>query len=559
MTSENTKAEEIFHAALEMESLEQRSQLLGQACAGDLELRKKIEEWLRAYDQAGNFLEPPTAPAAVPIPESTANASLSVTRQPAGKTNHPANYETAQQFGDYQLLEELARGGMGVVYKAHQVSLNRIVALKMILAGQFANQEDVQRFYREAAAAAKLDHPGIVPIFDVGCYENQHFFSMAYVAGESLGTKLKSGPLLPRVAAVYMKKVAAAIHVAHQHGIIHRDLKPANILVSPTDEPRIVDFGLAKHIEVDSDLTSTGMVMGTPCYMPPEQASGQTSEISGASDVYSIGAILYAILTGRPPFVGTNTTETLIQVIQQEPVAPCKLMAGVPKDLEAICLKCLEKRPGDRYQTAEELSLDLQRFLAGEPIRAKDDWRRRIRKWTVREPVLAAQLVSILLLMVIIGLNYLLFGRNEFGDSLKVLKLNEAILVAWGIVAIVLQKIHNVIGNQNVIPMTWAAVNPLFLTITLWANSGGPRGELLSLYLALIVITSFFRRVDLVAITTASSLIGYMILAARFVSEDPSFSWPSYNVVFGLVLVVTGTLLGFQTLRMNRLSGKDSV
>jgi tRNA A-37 threonylcarbamoyl transferase component Bud32 len=274
-------------------------------------------------------------------------------------------------FGDYELLEEIARGGMGVVFKARQVSLNRIVALKMILAGQLASEEDVQRFYTEAEAAANLDHPGIVPIFEVGQHEGQHFFSMGFVDGKSLAQKVADGPLPPREAAELTKRIAEAIVYAHERGVIHRDLKPANILLDDNGRPRVTDFGLAKKMEADSGLTGTGQVLGTPSYMPPEQAAGKTEEIGPTSDVYSLGAILYCLMTGRPPFQSASLMDTLIQVLEQEPVSPRQLNAGINQDLDTICLKCLAKQRSQRYQSTRELVEDLSRYLKGEPISAR--------------------------------------------------------------------------------------------------------------------------------------------------------------------------------------------
>lgn len=254
-------------------------------------------------------------------------------------------------FGDYELLEEIARGGMGVVYKARQTTLKRIVALKMILSGQLAGEEEVKRFYVEAEAAAKLDHPNIVPIFEIGQHDGQHFFSMTFVDGETLARKLVAGPWLPRQAVELMKKVGDAVAYAHIEGVVHRDLKPANVLIDQAGEPHVTDFGLAKRfsnehpVESGEDaagsLTVTGQVLGTPSYMPPEQAAGETEKIGPLSDVYSLGAILYCLLTGRPPFQAASPTETLIQVLQQEPVSPRLLNPKLPRDLETICLKCL--------------------------------------------------------------------------------------------------------------------------------------------------------------------------------------------------------------------------
>ena len=274
-------------------------------------------------------------------------------------------------FGDYEIIREIARGGMGVVFEARQVSLNRSVALKMILTGQLADETDVKRFYTEAEAAANLDHPGIVPIYEVGQHEGQHYFSMGFVDGKSLSQRLADGPLAPRESAELLLKVAEAIEFAHQHGVIHRDLKPANILLDKNGNPRVTDFGLAKKLETDSGLTGSGQIMGTPSYMPPEQAGGKRGEVGPAADVYALGATLYAMLTGRPPFQAATTMDTVLQVISEEPVPPRRLNASIPLDVETICLKCLQKEPAKRYAGAAALASDLRRYIAGEPIAAR--------------------------------------------------------------------------------------------------------------------------------------------------------------------------------------------
>jgi WD40 repeat protein/tRNA A-37 threonylcarbamoyl transferase component Bud32/tetratricopeptide (TPR) repeat protein len=284
---------------------------------------------------------------------------------------HGSASQTVKYFGDYELLSEIARGGMGVVYKARQVNLNRLVALKMILAGQLASEEDVKRFYTEAEAAAALEHPGIVPIFEIGQHNDQHFFSMGFVDGGSLADKIKDGPLPSKEAASYTKKVAEAIAYAHSKGVIHRDLKPANVLLDRNDEPKVTDFGLARRAESNSDLTRTGAVMGTPSYMPPEQASGKTDEVGPLADVYSLGAIFYCLLTGRPPFQASNPLDTLMQVIEREPVSVSTLNPATPRDLETICHKCLQKDPAKRYASAQDFADDLGRWLKGEPITAR--------------------------------------------------------------------------------------------------------------------------------------------------------------------------------------------
>jgi tetratricopeptide (TPR) repeat protein len=274
----------------------------------------------------------------------------------------------------------------------------------MILAGQLASAADVQRFYTEAEAAAQLDHPGIVRIYEVGEQDGQHFFSMSYVAGGSLAAAVQDGPLPPREAAALVRKVAEAVAYAHRRGIIHRDLKPANILLDEGGQPQVTDFGLAKRLAADSQLTGTGQVMGTPSYMPPEQAQGRVQEIGPAADVYALGAILYCLLTGRPPFQAASVMDTLRQVLEQEPVAPRLLNPGVDRDLETICLKCLEKQAGKRYAGAQALAEDLRRHAAGESILARPvGSAERLGRWCRRNPRTAAAVAAVSLLLLLVS------------------------------------------------------------------------------------------------------------------------------------------------------------
>ena len=325
-----------------------------------------LREFLADY-QAVERLSPRIAPA-------TAASAHTTGRMPAGK--YP-RLKLPRVFGNFELLEEIARGGMGIVYKARQTTPGRTVALKMILTGQLASDADVERFYAEAQAVATLDHANIVPVFEVGNCEGQHYFSMGYVEGESLSERLARGPLMAREAATIIRDVAGAVHYAHQRGIVHRDLKPANILIDQDGRVRVTDFGLARRQTDETRLTHTGQLLGTPSFMPPEQIAGRAEDIGPAADVYSLGATLYAILTGRPPFQAASMAGTLRQVAEQEPVALRQLDVAIPRDLETIALKCLEKSPSRRYATAQSLADDLERFLTDRPIVARRSTQRR--------------------------------------------------------------------------------------------------------------------------------------------------------------------------------------
>jgi WD40 repeat protein len=298
----------------------------------------------------------------------------------------------------YEILGELGRGGMGVVYKARQTALKRLVALKMILAGSHAGQPELERFRREAEAVARLQHPHIVQIHEVGEAEGRPYFSLEYVAGGSLAHRLNGTPLPASQAARLVETLALAIHAAHQQGVVHRDLKPANVLLTADGQPKITDFGLAKLLEGDAGQTETGAVMGTPSYMAPEQAWGKSKvkTVGPVADVYALGAVLYELLTGRPPFRAETPLETLYQVVAEDPVPPSRFLPKVSRDLETICLKCLEKEPRKRYASALALADDLRRFLEGKPIQARPIGRvARLVKWAKRHPAATAFLAAV--------------------------------------------------------------------------------------------------------------------------------------------------------------------
>ncbi|HEX4645785.1 MAG TPA: serine/threonine-protein kinase [Verrucomicrobiae bacterium] len=323
----------------------------------------------------------------------------------------------SKRFGDYELLEEIARGGMGVVYRARQVSLNRVVAVKVLLFGQFASDQFVKRFRAEAEAAGNLRHPNIVAIHEIGEQSGQHYFSMDYVDGPSLAELARDKPLPAQKAACYLKIIAEAVEYAHGRGLLHRDLKPSNVLVDASGQPHVTDFGLAKRLSGDSELTLAGQVLGSPSFMPPEQAASDRGPVGPWSDVYSLGSIFYQLLTGRPPFVAESIEGTIAQVLRGQPAPPRLLNPAVPPDLETICLKCLETEPSRRYTTARELADELGRYNDGKPIKARPiGLAGKMGRWARRQPAQAALLGIVLLLLVTIAI----------GSTIEAIRLDRA-------------------------------------------------------------------------------------------------------------------------------------
>jgi tRNA A-37 threonylcarbamoyl transferase component Bud32 len=377
-----------------------------QFLAAHSEFAEEISEFIAGQEQFEDLAEP-LRWVVQAILQHTSSTDTPVVQNPDPANMVATRVPILRAITGYDLLQEIGRGGMGVVYLARQATLHRLVALKMIRAGELATLASMQRFRNEAEAAANLDHPHIVPIFEVGEHEGRLFFSMKYIEGGSIATQLARFQDEPRAAAQLVAAIAQAVHHAHQRGILHRDLKPANILLDKEGRPFVSDFGLAKRLADDLNLTTTGELIGTPGYMAPEQADGGKEAISTATDVYGLGAVLYALLTGQPPFRADSILATLEQVRTREPNAPGGSNRRVERDLECICLKCLEKEPERRYSSAQAVADDLKRWLAGEAIQARRvGWPARLWRWSKRNRMVASLSVValVLLLCLIIGL-----------------------------------------------------------------------------------------------------------------------------------------------------------
>ncbi len=438
----------IFTAALELPEGPERDAYLDAACGDDAGVRRRAEDLHAAFAGASDVLGPSGTPAAASGDEATTSADAAGASKPArgadreatdarthatdsrpgidrgpdpdpgvAATTAPTDDRGADRigdalapgtavryFGDYEIRRELGRGGMGVVYEARQVSLNRSVALKMVKAGLLAGDDELRRFQNEAEAIALLDHPGVVPVYEVGRHDGQHYFSMKLVPGGSLVPLIDRYTHDPRAAARLVAEAAEAVAHAHARGLLHRDLKPANILVDAEGHPHVTDFGLAKRVAADVELTQSGAILGTPAYMSPEQASGRRGSVTTASDVYGLGAVLYALLTGRAPFGGDSVVETLDAVRNAPPEPPRRLNAAVPRDLETICLKAMAKEPPRRFASAADLAADLKRWLAGEPITARPVGPvERAWRWAGRNPAVAG-LLAVLAMTILVAL-----------------------------------------------------------------------------------------------------------------------------------------------------------
>ena len=548
-----------------------------------LETRPELGEFIDCLSRLEGLLP------AAEVFESTGSLEATVGPGGVGATGESGatGDRVGAKIGRYELTERIGRGAMGVVYLARQTDLDRTVALKLISPGRVGATADVARFYSEARAAARLRHPGIVGVHEVGEFDGQHYIAMDYVSGGSLAEHLQvqsedlgsrsSQPddsillltspaglwrkpvegnrVEPDTAAGWVSEIARAVCYLNENGIVHRDLKPANILLDQDQRPLVTDFGLALVTGDEATATGGGAIVGTPAYMSPEQASGHIEELSQRSDIFSLGVMLYELITGRSPFWVKNPLDTLVRVIELDPEPPTKLEPWLSRELENICLKCLEKDPQKRYRTAGELADDLERYLRRENVKARPGgFIPRLRRWGRRQPVLVAHLVALGLSAAINQVGFLVEGDVEHpGVHVRVMSL----LGCWAAVSLVCQWLLRRPRWQTAVHFAWCAADASLLTAVLAQNSVPP-GPILVGYPLLIAASGLFFRVRLVWFMTLSCVVGYAILLgvrrqlfADVAAVEPPWQYP---IIFAVVLAVMGTVVAYQVFRVRVLS-----
>jgi len=451
-------------------------------------------------------------------------------------------------FGDYDLLEEIGRGGMGVVYRARHRALQADVAIKLIRGSQLAAADELRRFYQEARVAAGLNHPQIVQVRAVGEYEGQHFLAMDLVEGPNLGSLVADGrPLEPTRAAEIMLDIAGAVQFLHENGCVHRDLKPSNVLIDGEGRPHLTDFGLIKLITPDQRHTLSGTIIGTPDYMSPEQARGHNGEVTALSDIYGLGAVMYELLTGRPPFHEESPLDTMLCVMEKEPLLPRQVVATAPRELEQICLKCLEKSPERRYQSAADVAAEIDRYLKGETIQsAAPSVGRRLARWGRRNPALVSRLAGLAAGGAIVEVNSLV-TPGEYPNHLAVM----GVLLAWAGLSFLLQQLQWRTSLEGAVSYAWALVDVVSLTALLWIAEG-PMDVLVAGYPLLIVASGLWFRVRLVTSMTAACIVAcvWLWLSGRLMPGLPRH----YPWILFAILLVTGGAVAFQVYRIRTLN-----
>ncbi|MFO0807165.1 MAG: serine/threonine-protein kinase [Gemmataceae bacterium] len=450
--------------------------------------------------------------------------------------------------GRYELLGELGRGGMGVVYRARQVALNRQVALKMILAGSMASGEQQRRFESEAKAAARVQHPHVVPVFESGRVNGLPYLVMPFIEGESLASRLRKARLAVDEAVRLVAAIARAVAALHAAGIVHRDLKPSNVLLDPRGEPHVTDFGLAKLVEGGSEETQSGAVLGTPQYMAPEQACGGAKAVGPAADVYALGAILYECLTGRPTIVAETPFDALLAVLEGEPPSPRSLNPKLPRSLERVIVQCLDKEPSRRYPSAAALAAALEAYLKGESVPTRrDSLIERLWRWARREPALASRLAALIAFGGLCTFNVWALPADR-PMTFQVMGL----LAIWAATSVFFQRLLALPQWSMIAACLWSAADVLLLTAVQLAV-GAWQSPLLIGYPFLVAASGLWSRVPIVWVTTGFTVVGYIWLVANDPTTTDRQS-VTRQVAFLIALTVLGFLTAYQVQRVRALS-----
>ncbi|MCA9193195.1 MAG: serine/threonine protein kinase [Planctomycetales bacterium] len=517
-----------------------------------LQMHTSLNQWIGPSKELTSEFASPSFLASSSEVAASGTEALRQQRTPLSRTStwsvaHLTEAELPVTFGKYDLLAEIDRGGMGVVYKARDNSMDRTVALKVIRSGEYATKEEVHRFQAEAKAAASLRHPNILPIFEWGEIHGLVYFTMELVEGCDLAERLRESDFGILDALRIALKIGAAVADAHRAGIIHRDLKPSNVLLDVEGEPYLIDFGLAKQQELAEDLTFSGQILGTPAYMPPEQACGRLKRVEKSADIYSLGAILYAMCTGQAPFTGPTSFDVLLQVLDREPIAPRQLNKNVPRSVERIIERAMAKSPEARYSSADDFCDDLQRFLRGEPIaRPKLGWRDLAGNFWRQQPVLFSHVVAIFSVLLIITTAY--FTRSA--QTLPYI-MRLALLCLWIAGSVVLQRISHRDRLRDLAYLSWAAFDCVVYTLLLYFAEP-PRGLLLVGYPMMIVASAMFYRARFVFFMTVICMLGFLLLL--FSVDDPITEYIEFAFIYLSGLAVIGLCLTAMIRRVRSLS-----